>query len=1351
MDAFSNNAYNNNDGNTNFSSNWSESDINGGGATGGNIFVNSGELTFDRINRNDEISRGLDLSGITKDVVLTFDYDATSRGNERLRVFLYNSASNNWQNITTLQISTTGTVTYTLSNNHKSSQSAIRFRSSSNDWNPGESITIDNITFRIEDQPPVVTATGNQNFCPGTSLPVVETISISDPDDPNIQEVSVQVSNGYINGEDLLTLTGTHPNITSNWIASEGRLVLTGPATAAEFETAVLDVEYSNSASNPSGSRDFSIIVGDAYFLPDTGHYYQFFSDIGITWTSARDKAALSTYFGLQGYLATLTSAEESNFAGSQISGAGWIGGSDQAVEGEWRWVTGPEAGTVFWNGLANGSTPNYAFWNSGEPNQSGNEDYAHITENGTGIDGSWNDLSNTGAGSGAYQPKGYVVEYGGMPGDPVVNVSASTTIDIIEGPTITAQPVDQSIIEGNDATFSVSATGNTLVYQWQVSTDDGATFNDIPGATASTVTISSVSFSDDGNQYRVLVSESGSSCAEVTSDVGLLSVVLDSDGDGYADTVDLDDDNDGILDSEENPECSVANSLYYEFYDVVPSGNTVDNIPTSGALSTGYVSDFNVAALQNNVDPGDTDSFSIRYTGQIDISTAGNYTFFTNSDDGSKLFIDGVELVDNDGNHGAVEASSSPVSLTAGLHDIEVTYYESGGGQSLQVLYQGPSITKQQIPFSVLSTTSVANLVYNGDFDSFYYDGWTRTGNQWQEPTNDRATYEDYTAATSTFSQNLTTVIGTTYTVSFDLGVNTAFPNTSNFRVLAGGNQIYSDTSTDIESTNGGSSIMVNRSLTFTATNTTTALLFEGSSAVNSHHEFFVDNIAVFEQCNAIASDIDNDGIVNSLDLDSDGDGCPDALEGDHSNSQINFSHLNSNGSLTGGVDANGVPLVVSGGQGAGSSYDNVTQAAECSTCDPLHPAYVDTDADGVGDYCDLDDDNDGIYDTEECNTQYPDLSGISGGSELDPGDSDFVVSTASDGNTYSNTLTIEAPTGVNGATNVQLEGEQLGLEYQTLRMELNAISTNQGLTTSLSYTNPEFVHVVASNTFGNTNINQSEEIIITAVGSPAGFIWQLNSSTDAEIVINGNTVSITGSNSSGTLGSSPFSTFDIMANMPISEISITYTSLINSSINSARLLFPLCNDLDGDGLVNSLDPDSDGDSCNDTDEAYGVAGTDVDANGMFGSGNPSVDANGVVVSASYSQPVDGNSNTTYDFLEAISAPAITSNPVDVTVCPGCTADFTVTASNVDTFQWQTYDGTVWVDLTNTGMYSGVDTNNLTITNPTPNEHQTQYRVIVSNTGYVCSLETSSPALLNIRVTSVITNRRITHRINKN
>lgn len=300
-----------------------------------------------------------------------------------------------------------------------------------------ENYTIDNVLVTgfnsIPNQPPVLTTTGDQNYCPGGSIPVVETISITDPDDTTAFALAIQISSGYVPGEDLLTLTGTHPAITPTWSPVEGKLTLTGPALLAEFEAAVSAVEYSSSASGPSGTRGFSITVGDANYLPPTGHYYEFISATGITWTAARTAAAARTYYGLQGYLATLTSQEEADFSGSQALGVGWIGGSDAATEGQWLWVTGPEAGLNFWNGTAGGSSPNFAFWNTGEPNQAGNEDYAHITHPNVNPNGSWNDLSNTGAASGNYQPQGYVVEYGGMPGDPVLSVTGTTIIRMDE------------------------------------------------------------------------------------------------------------------------------------------------------------------------------------------------------------------------------------------------------------------------------------------------------------------------------------------------------------------------------------------------------------------------------------------------------------------------------------------------------------------------------------------------------------------------------------------------------------------------------------------------------------------------------------------------------------------------------------------------------------------------------------------------------------------------------------------------------------------------------------------------------------------------------------------------------
>ena len=88
--------------------------------------------------------------------------------------------------------------------------------------------------------------------------------------------------------------------------------------------------------------------------------------------------------------------------------------------------------------------------------------------------------------------------------------------------PTISAQPADQSVSAGQDATFSVTASGNSLAYQWQRSTDGGATFSDLSGATGASLVLTAVALADDASRLRVVVSNAGGG---VNSRAALLTV----------------------------------------------------------------------------------------------------------------------------------------------------------------------------------------------------------------------------------------------------------------------------------------------------------------------------------------------------------------------------------------------------------------------------------------------------------------------------------------------------------------------------------------------------------------------------------------------------------------------------------------------------------------------------------------------------------------------------------------------------------------------------------------------------------------------------------------------------------
>lgn len=133
-------------------------------------------------------------------------------------------------------------------------------------------------------------------------------------------------------------------------------------------------------------------------------------------------------------------------------------------------------------------------------------------------------------------------------------------------------------------------------------------------------------------------------------------------------------------------------NGINYKYFEV----EEISSLPVFEKLTpsqTGTVYEFRIDSIKYR------DSyFAIQFESFLKIEQDGEYKFYTLSDDGSKLYIDGKEVVDNDGSHGTKEKSDT-IKLKKGLVPIKVTYYNGYGGKWLDVFYRGPGIPKQIIP----------------------------------------------------------------------------------------------------------------------------------------------------------------------------------------------------------------------------------------------------------------------------------------------------------------------------------------------------------------------------------------------------------------------------------------------------------------------------------------------------------------------------------------------------------------------------------------------------------------------------------------------------------------------------
>jgi YVTN family beta-propeller protein len=140
----------------------------------------------------------------------------------------------------------------------------------------------------------------------------------------------------------------------------------------------------------------------------------------------------------------------------------------------------------------------------------------------------------------------------------------------------------------------------------------------------------------------------------------------------------------------------STSPGLQYTYYE-----GQWEQLPDFGVLrpvKSGVAPGIDIESLK-----GRDNGWGLVYIGYVEVPADGLYTFFVNSDDGSKLFLGDSLLVSNDGSHGALEKSGDAV-LKAGKHRMKLLYFENTGDEVLGLSYQGPGIPKRHVPASSFS-----------------------------------------------------------------------------------------------------------------------------------------------------------------------------------------------------------------------------------------------------------------------------------------------------------------------------------------------------------------------------------------------------------------------------------------------------------------------------------------------------------------------------------------------------------------------------------------------------------------------------------------------------------------------
>ena len=717
----------------------------------------------------------------------------------------------------------------------------------------------------------------------------------------------------------------------------------------------------------------------------------------------------------------------------------------------------------------------------------------------------------------------------------------ASGNGTVIAGETILDVELNYSVeVASFDMVFNYSMFNTGAEFIWQGSNDGGTwvELTDTLTENAATNTTYTYTFTQNidkyshyrifgisGTRYHARIYELILTLGNfVASEYTLPECSDDLDGDGIYNHNDLDSDGDGCYDSYETAVIGATNNNSETDSLTIPAGQTT-GIGTNG---------FN-DALETNVD-----SDTINYQ-----STYGLYAIRSNLNLCADSDGDGIgDLIDiDDDNDGVLDAEevSSDCQLLGGIDMSSLTFNNNTFigidqfpdsisirrlGGSWVSSYSDQTITRPvTLEFTVSNVNATMMIGLIGDGRNQTTTNWNDQSHKFYFSSSSAYDIRDYAGTYNASSYSNGDVFGITIDTS------------GNLSMQKNGSVVYTDVVTDTE------------------------FKFVVSTASGTAKPIYDITFGNTDDLLYVCDDLDsdNDGIVDRLDLDSDGDGCYDSYEAGVTNSTFDGSITDSLAATTSAeVGTNGLADAVETSMDSDtiqytSSYSTLASSDNLNLC-------ADSDADGIPDLVDIDDDNDGILDATESPNCFATIDSIkisNISSSMTTWNASYPFSQLYDGATN----TFGAYASGNGTP---ISGETL-LDVE-LNYSVEVTSFDMVFNYSMFNTGAEFKWQASND--GNTWIDLTDTLTENAATN------NTNTYTFTQNLDNYSRYRIVGI--SGT-----------RYHARIYELIPT----ISNFVASAYTLFACTDDTDGDGVNNHLDLDSDGDGCFDSYEA-GVIG---------------------------------------------------------------------------------------------------------------------------------------------------------------